>query len=210
MANLRPVGEGADLGNSPYFNNASQFIKQWEEMAARGIQSEEELNKLRLSNLTRLGALRREQEQQVLAAAIKANHRIIQDRMKEALKAAAREEKRDRAKLKASIEAEDRAREKAGKKPLTAEEKKALEAKLKDEFARRREHIKAQAEWEQKNKEKELKQEAAAAKRQKQKESREYGARQASDAFDLSNGKSIQERAAAIKNIFTGGGTCIC
>ena len=37
------------LGNSQYFNNATQLIQMWEEMAERGIQSEEELNNLKLS-----------------------------------------------------------------------------------------------------------------------------------------------------------------
>jgi hypothetical protein len=82
MAGMEKAPEGFKIGNSPYFNNASQFTKQWEEMAKRGIQSEEELNNLRLSNLTRLGTLRREQEQQVLDEAIKANQRLIRDRMR--------------------------------------------------------------------------------------------------------------------------------
>ena len=205
MADLKTVDEGSKLGSSP-FNTASQFIKQWEEMATRGLQSEEELNKLRLSNLTRLGALRKEQEQQVLDAAIKANHRLIQDRMQEALKAADEEEARDLKKLKAKIRAEDSARRRAGKAVLTADEKKALEEKLKEEFKQRKKHIEEQAKWEQKNKKKELEQEAAETKRKNQKASQEYAAQQASDAFSAFNGKSLAERGEALKNIFTGGG----
>jgi hypothetical protein len=53
MADMKQVDERPNLGNSPYFNNAAQLTKQWEEIASRGIESEEELNKLRLSNLTR-------------------------------------------------------------------------------------------------------------------------------------------------------------
>lgn len=203
MANLRSVDESPKLGNSSYFNNAAQLTQQWEEMAKRGIQSEEELNNLKLSNLTRLGTLRKKQEQQILDVAIKANQRLIRDRMRESFKAIKEEEKLE---LKKRLVLAAEEKKKKGKGELTEADKAEIEAKLKEEFKQRKKHVAEQAKWEQKNKEKELKQEAAQIRRQKQKESQEYVKNQFNDAFDLSNGKSIKERTEAIKNIFTGGG----
>lgn len=198
------VTEKASLGTSKFMDNSAQFVKQLEEMAANGVKSEEKLNELRLSNLTRLGTLRKEQEQAVLDAAIKANQRLIRDRMRESFKANREEEKLALAKLQAQIAAENEVRKKAGKKALTSDEKKALEEKLKAEFKQRRVHIVEQAKWEQKNKEKELKQEAAAIKHKKQQEGKDYRAEQTNTIFGA--GKSLAERGAAIKNIFSGGG----
>lgn len=206
MADLKPVSDrsGFDLLSSgKYLNNASQVMQVWEEIASRGVQSEEDLNKLRLSNLTRLGTLRAKQEEEILQAAIKANQRAIRDRMRESFKAIKEEEDREIAK-KVAIEAAEKKRTGGG--ALTDAEKAAIEARVKAEFKLRKKHIAEQAKWEQKNKEKELKQEAAAIKRQKQKEGQEYAKEQATDALDFTNGKSIGERAAALKNIFTGGG----
>lgn len=210
-----PESDGfTHLGNSQYFNNATQLIQMWEEMAERGIQSEEELNNLKLSNLARLGALRKAQEQQVLDAAIKANKRFLKDKMRESFKALKEEENLEKARFAARLDEqlklEEANRKKKKQAPMTATEKKAFEERLKieleTEFKQRRKHLVEQSKWEQKNKEKELKQEAAQIKRQKQKESQEYAKEQANDAFNLFNGKSISERAAALKNIFTGGG----
>lgn len=210
-----PDSDGfSHLGNSQYFNNATQLIQMWEEMAERGIQSEEELNNLKLSNLTRLGALRKAQEQQVLDAAIKANKRFLKDKMRESFKALKEEEDLEKAsfaaRLDEQLKLEEVKRKKKKQAPMTAAEKKAFEERLKieleTEFKQRRKHLVEQYNWEQKNKEKELKQEAARVKRQKQKESQEYAKEQANDAFNLFNGKSIGERTAALKNIFTGGG----
>lgn len=206
MADLKPVSDrsGFDLLSSgKYLSNASQVMQVWEEIASRGVQSEEDLNKLRLSNLTRLGTLRAKQEEEILQAAIKANQRAIRDRMRESFKAIKEEEDREIAK-KVAIEAAEK--KKNGGGALTDAEKAAIEARVKTEFKLRKKHIAEQARWEQKNKEKELKQEAAAIKRQKQKEGQEYAKEQATDALDFTNGKSIGERAAALKNIFTGGG----
>ena len=209
-----PDSDGfSHLGNSQYFNNATQLIQMWEEMAERGIQSEEELNNLKLSNLTRLGALRKAQEQQVLDAAIKANKRFLKDKMRESFKALKEEEDLEKAsfaaRLDEQLKLEEANRKKKKQAPMTAAEKKAFEERLKieleTEFKQRRKHLVEQYNWEQKNKEKELKQEAARVKRQKQKESQEYAKEQANDAFNLFNGKSIGERTAALKNIFTGG-----
>lgn len=210
-----PESDGfTHLGNNQYFNNAMQLVQMWEEMAERGIQSEEELNNLKLSNLARLGALRKAQEQQVLDAAIKANKRLIKDKMRESFKALKEEENLERtrfaARLDEQLKLEETKRKKKKQAPMTAAEKKAFEERLKieleTEFKQRRRHIVEQSKWEQKNKEKELKQEAAQIKRQKQKEGQEYAKEQANDAFNLFNGKSISERTAALKNIFTGGG----
>ncbi len=209
MPDLKPVSEksGFDLlGRSKYMDNTAQFVKMWTEMAERGIQSENDLNNLKLSNLIRLGSLRQKQEKDVLDAALAANKKLIDQRTELMIKAVEEEEALDLKKLKAKIKAEDAERKKAGKAVLTAAEKKALEDKLKDEFKQRKKHIEEQAKWEQKNKKKELEQEAAETKRKKQKESREYAAQQASDAFGVFNGKSFAERKDALKNIFTGGG----
>ena len=173
-----PESDGfTHLGNNQYFNNAPQLIQMWEEMAERGVQSEEELNNLKLSNLTRLGALRKAQEQQVLDAAIKANKRLIKDKMRESFKALKEEENLERtrfaARLDEQLKLEEAKRKKKKQAPMTAAEKKAFEERLKieleTEFKQRRKHLIEQSKWEQKNKEKELKQEAAQIKRQKQK-----------------------------------------
>ena len=136
MADLRPVDEHSKLGTSPYFNNAAQFTKQLEEMAANGVKSEDELNKLRLSNLTRLGALRKQQEQQVLDAAIKANQRLIRDRMRESFKALKEEEDNATAliekRLKKQVELENKKRAKKGKAKLTEAEIEAERQNIKN------------------------------------------------------------------------------
>lgn len=189
-----------------YRDNSMQLVKVWEEMAANGIQSEEELNKLRLSNLTRLGTLRKEQEKQILDTLIAANKKAIDQRVAEEQKAAKESLDRDIAKAKAVALAEKKEKSGNKKSKLTKDEIKAIEDKLNREFEERKKRIKAQGEWEKKNKEKEVKQEAADAKRKKQKEGQEYAKEQANTAFDLTNGKSLAERGAALKNIFTGGG----
>lgn len=210
MADLKPVGERSKLdffGGKNYYNNTAQMMQIWEEIASRGIQNEEDLNNLKLSNLKRLGTLRAKQEEELLQAAIKANQRAIRDRMQQSFKAIKEEESRELAK-RVAIEAAEK--KKRTGKGLTAEEKTALEARLKEElkieFKLRKKQIAEQAKWEQQNKEKELRQEAQNLQRKKQKESQEFAAQQASDAFKIFNGKSFAERGEALKNIFTGGG----
>ena len=54
MADLKPVSDksGFDLlGQSKYMDNTAQFVKMWTEMAARGIQSENDLNNILASTM---------------------------------------------------------------------------------------------------------------------------------------------------------------
>jgi hypothetical protein len=187
-----------------YRDNSMQLVKVWEEMAANGIQSEEELNKLRLSNLTRLGTLRKEQEKQILDTLIAANKKAIDQRVAEEQKAAKESLDRDIAKAKAVALAEKKEKSGNKKSKLTKDEIKAIEDKLNREFEERKKRIKAQGEWEKKNKEKATKQEAAAAKRKAQKEGQKYVTDQMNTLFG--KGASFSERKDAFKNIFTGGG----
>lgn len=209
MPDLKPVSEksGFDLlSHSKYMDNTAQFVKMWTEMADRGIQSENDLNNLKLSNLIRLGSLRQKQEKDVLDAALAANKKAIDQRI-EGLKKAAEQEKGNLlAQELAKAKAEKKASGKSKTGKLTKAEEAAITARVEFEIKKRKDALVKQGEWEKKNKEKELKQEAAAAKRKKQKESREYAAQQASDAFGVFNGKSFAERREALKNIFTGGG----
>jgi hypothetical protein len=108
---MEKVGEGANkTALNPYggqfANNAAQFIKQMNEMSESGIQYEEELNLLRLSNVKRLGMLRKAQEEQVLKAAIKVNERLIDDRLKKQEQALDEEEAKTIAQKKRLIKAE--------------------------------------------------------------------------------------------------------
>jgi hypothetical protein len=200
--NVEAVSEKGSLGRSSYFNNAALMVQQWEEMAANGIKSEEDLNKLRLDNVTRLGMLRKAQEQQVLDVAIKANERLIKDRLDKSLEALEIEEKAETTKAMARAKAEKKKSGGSGK--LTKAEEAVIKAKVQTEFELRKKHLKEQADWEQKNKAKELKQEAAAKKREAQQKGKEYRAQQVETLFGKEH--SIGERVDALKNIFTGGG----
>ena len=189
-----------------YRDNSMQLIQAWEELAREGFKDEEELNKLRLSNITRLGTLRKEQEKQIVDTLIAANNKAIDERVKKEQQALEDNYNKE-LELQKAIAAEEEkwanTKNKKNKKKLTLKE---IEEKVDAEFALRKKRIEEQGKWEKKNKEKETKQKAADAKRKKQKEGQEYAAKQASDAFDLTNGKSLAERGAALKNIFTGGG----
>jgi hypothetical protein len=204
---MERVSEGPSAskwGEIGHFSNTAQMIKIWEEIALRGVQSEEDLNNLKISNLKRLGMLRKEQEKELLDVAINANKKAIDQRI-EGLKKAADQEKgkllaQELAKAKAEKKASGRS--KTGK--LTKAEEAAITAKVEFEIKKRKDALVKQGEWEKKNKEKELKQEAAAEKRKKQQEAKDYRAEQTNTIFGA--GKSFAERGAAIKNIFSGGG----
>ena len=202
---MEKVGSGANkTALNPYggqfTNNAAQFIKQMNELSESGIQYEEQLNLLRLSNVKRLGTLRQQQEQEILNAAIKANERVIEQRKNAQLQALKEEEAAEVAKSQRLAKAEA----KAAGKTLTKDDLKVIEQKVKTEFAIRKKNIEEQSKWEKKNKEKELQQEAAKAKREAAKKSKEYQAEQMNNLFG--SGKSLGERTDAFKNIFTGGG----
>ena len=204
------VSEGTGSKSSPlnvgHFSNAAQIMKIWTEMAQNGVKSEEDLNNLKLSNLTRLGTLRKQQEKELLDAAIAANKKAIDERVKQEEKALDETLGREIAKAKAVALAEKKAKTGNNKAKLTKAELKKIEEEENARLAAAKKRLKEQGEWEKKNKEKETKQEAAAIKRKKQKEGQEYAKEQAQDAFNIFNGKSLAERGAAIKNIFSGGG----
>jgi hypothetical protein len=118
---------------SKYIDNSAQFIRQVNELTLRGIQTEEELNLLRLSNVTRLGILRKQQEKDILNATIKANKKAIDDRLEQQKKAI---DELEAYKLSEAIRAAE-------------EEGEALseirKREIKDEFAERRKHLEEQA-----------------------------------------------------------------
>lgn len=185
---------------SQFTNNAAQFIKQMNELAESGIQQEEQLNLLRLSNVKRLGTLRKQQEQEILDVAIKANEKVIEERKNAQLKALKEEEAAVIAKHKREAKREAKKQGKTLSKDDLALITKSVEA----EFEIRKKHIEAQSKWEKKNKEKELKHEAAKIKREAAKKGEEYRSEQMGMLFG--SGKSFAERKAALQNIFTGGG----
>jgi hypothetical protein len=79
---MERVSEGPSAskwGEIGHFSNTAQMIKIWEEIALRGVQSEEDLNNLKISNLKRLGMLRKEQEKELLDVAINANKKAIDE-----------------------------------------------------------------------------------------------------------------------------------
>lgn len=118
---------------SQYADNSAMFIKQVNELTAKGIQSEEELNLLRLSNVTRLGILRKQQEKDILDAAIKANEKVIEDRLELQKKAI---DELEAYELSEAIRA-------AEEKGETLSEIRKRE--IKEEFAERRKHLEEQA-----------------------------------------------------------------
>jgi hypothetical protein len=118
---------------SQYADNSAMFIKQVNELTAKGIQSEEELNLLRLSNVTRLGILRKQQEKDILDAAIKANEKAIEDRLELQKKAV---DELEAYELSEAIRV-------AEEKGETLSEIRKRE--IKEEFAERRKHLEEQA-----------------------------------------------------------------
>lgn len=151
------------------FDNTANLIRMWEEMAENGIRSEEELNNLRLSNLTKLGMLKKAQEDAVLDAALKANKKLIDQRAELMRQAAADEADLRKAEL---LAAEDEItderlaaiqaqvdREKQAKLDSIdelveyefAERKKEIQKEIKD--AKKREKKKAEAEKKEKQEE---------------------------------------------------------
>jgi hypothetical protein len=131
---------------NPYggqFNtNAAQFIKQMNELSESGIQTEEQLNLLRLSNVKRLGTLRKQQEQEILEAALKANKRLIDDRLVKQKKALDEEEKATIAKRVR----EEKAKAKKNGNKLSKEEIEKIKEEESKRFEERRKHLKEQAE----------------------------------------------------------------
>jgi hypothetical protein len=87
MADMKetPEFDVGTLNNS--FASVTLLLQQWEEIAEKGIQSENDLNALKISNLAKLGLLRQGQEAAILAAAKKADEVLLQQRKENSIKA---------------------------------------------------------------------------------------------------------------------------
>ena len=200
MAPLKPVQEtsGIDLGLGKYkLDNSAQLVKLWSEIAKRGIQDETELNSLRMSNLTRLGNLRKGQEKEILDAAIAANHRIIEDRAN-----------RQRAAIKEEIDEEIKARlriarktAKASGKKVSKEEEAHIAEQVKIEKAAKYKAVDEVAAYAHKRAEADAKKELADAIKRKKAELEAEAKERANMLFG--EGKSLKERAGALKEMFT-------
>lgn len=75
---------GLDLfaKNNNIAQNALAVIKQLNEISRNGITTEEQLHRLRLSNVAELGSLQLEQQQELLAATLAANEAAIDQKLK--------------------------------------------------------------------------------------------------------------------------------
>lgn len=197
---MKEVSEktGFDLiGKSKYFDNSAQFIKLWTEMSEQGIKSETDLNNLRLSNLTRLGMLKKSQEEEVLQAALKANKKMIAQRASLMEKAAEDNAKRE-VKLRLAEE------KKAKGRGLTQEEKDRIKAEIDEKTKKEKEKIQKLAKYETELKEKELEKELKDAKKRAKEKQKEEEKERAKTAFG--KGSSIKDRKDALKEMFTNGG----
>lgn len=195
-----PEGGGFNLfGNSQYFNNATQVIQMWEEMTERGIQSENDLNNLKLSNLTRLGLLKQKQEQDVLKAAIKANQKLLDQRGELMRKAAEEEAELEKAKRIAAITEVDEARR--------AAEEAAIRAGVDADTEAKKKQIDELIEYEKKEKAKALEKELKEAKKRKRKELQEENKDKLKTAFGKQEEgtlflESLKDRKEAFKELF--------
>lgn len=201
MADLRPIDEksGFDLlGQSKYIDNTAQFVKMWTEMSENGIQSENDLNNLRLSNLTKLGMLRKEQETQVLNAAISANKKLI-DQRATLMRQEVEEEAETR--LAELLAMED---------TLTEERHAAIKKQVADETQEKLDQIDALVEYEFAERKKELEKELKDAQKRKKKELQDQNKDKLKSAFGKqAEGTTLKEdwkdRKEALKELFTGG-----
>lgn len=202
---MRSVSESSGfdlLGNSKYFNNASQFIQMWEEMAERGIQSENDLNNLRLSNLTRLGMLKKGQEDAVLNAALKANKKLIDQRAELMRKAAEEEAEVEKARRIAAITEAD--------ETIRAERIAAIEEEVNADTEARKKQIDELVDYEFAERRKEIKKEIKEAQERKRREQREENTKNVNTLFGKqAEGSTLSEdwaaRKEAFKEIFSGG-----
>lgn len=183
---LQKVKGGSGLSlTTEYMSNAQAFIKEMRELSAEDIETEEQLNALRISNVKYLGQLRRKQQQEVLKASIDAEEAIINKRLEL---------------QQESLDQERALRERAaaaenGNGKLT----KAQKDKIDKEFALRKKHLNDQAEWEKKNAKQRATEELAAAKKKAIEEAKTYKKEKAEDIFGA--GKDIGTRVNAIKNV---------
>lgn len=204
MPTMNTVSEKSniDLGPGRYqLDNSAQLIKLWTEIAKRGIQDETELNNLKLSNLARLGNLKKQQEKEILDAAIAANRRIIDDRAAQQKKAV--DEEIDRETKKRIAAARDAAKAANGGKgkKLTKEEKDRIAAQVKAEAEAKKKNIDQLAEYEKKLAEQNAKKELEDAKKRKKSELEAEAKERANTLFG--KGKTLGERAGALKEMFT-------
>ena len=170
------------------FNNASQYMKLWEELAERGIQSEEDLNKLRLSNLTRLGMLTKAQQDELITAKMAAEKKFLDDRA--ALMRQSAEE-----------EAEARLAElKAAEEELTDERLEAIQKQVEKEKQAKLDYINELVDYEFAEREKAAKKEAKDAKKREQQKQKEAEQARAKTLFG--KGNTLAERKEALKEMF--------
>jgi hypothetical protein len=197
-----PEKTGLDLlGPSKYqLDNSAQLIKIWADIAKRGIQDENDLNNLKLSNLTRLGALKKQQERDVLDAAIAANKKLI-DQRTAAMKKAVDDEIDGEIKKRQVIAREAAKAANGGKgKALTKAEKDRIAAQVKAEAAAKKKSIDELAEYEKKRKAKDLEKELKDAKKRAAAEE----AAEAKERTDTLFGKghTLEQRISAVKEMF--------
>ena len=168
------------------FDNAAQFVKLWQEMAENGIKSEEDLNKLKLSNLTKLGLLTKAQQDAAIRAKMAAEKKFLNDQAELWKKSLAEELKAERAQKIAALG------------DLSEDEKKrkiaAIDAALNAEKQAREDQIKELVDYEFAEREKAAKKEAKEAKKRAEKEEREKASREAKEKRD--------ENKEAFDNIF--------
>lgn len=198
----KPEKTGLDLfGPSKYqLDNSAQLIKMWAEIAKRGVQNENDLNNLRLSNLTRLGALKKQQERDVLDAAIAANKKLI-DQRTAAMKKAVDDEIDGEIKKRQVIAREAAKAANGGKgKALTKAEKDKIAAQVKAEAAAKKKSIDELAEYEKKRKAKDLEKELKDAKKRAEAEKIAEGKERTDTLFG--KGHTIEQRVSAVKEMF--------
>ena len=197
-----PEKTGLDLlGPSKYqLDNSAQLIKMWAEIAKRGVQDENDLNSLRLSNLTRLGALKKQQEQDVLDAAIAANKKLI-DQRTEAMKKAVDDEIAAEVKKREAAARETAKAANGGKgTKLTKAEKDRIKAQVEAEAAAKKKSIDELAAYEKKRKEKDLQKELKDAKKREAAEKEAEKREQVDTIFG--KGNTIKDRIDAAKDLF--------
>lgn len=187
---LKPLGyDGKDL------DTAFQFIAKLQALDEDSLQFEEQLNELRLSNVKRLGILRKQQQNEILKQALRVEEEVTKKRLTLAKAALNEEQKAKEAKELAAAKA---VAKEQGKK-LTNEEKKAIIAKVEAEFQARKKNLEAEAKWDEKNRKDAKKKELADAKKEELKKSKEFKKDAADNIFG--KGKSLGDRFGAIKNV---------
>lgn len=192
MANMGYVPEKSTRSLVSFDGNVTKEIMQITsafEMATKGLKdAEDELNKLKISNLVKLGVLKIKQEEEVLNTAISASRQVADEKKRlaeESIRESAKAEKMKR--IAAIKEADEEARN---------ARIAAIEEELAEETARKIKEAKAIVEYEFEEREKAIKKELKEAKKRKQKEQKDEN----KEAFDalfgvkkLKEGQTIQD-----------------